>query len=445
MTSVFGTARRPAYTVTRTDEQGRPISLDLRAPGGNSVLFTGGPGMGKTLELDRAQQLAQENGWTCVRVKAAPREPLEDRFVRAMNEDLGDLRKRFGHRAARQLKKMLKELIPRNRNRQNGAEVRVSPFVVPAIQFVGKTQWDAGPGGSVGTSINQLADRLGDLAAQKNQPVMLMIDDLDVASDRDLAAVTELSEHLERTGRPIYLIGAGGEMTMSRLMRASGGVSGIATEAARRFDIRECKPLTADELAPAVVEPLRQAGIQYEQEAVTNLVNAAGGSPSRLRDLADSAVQLAQQPDGLTTEVAKTATARVYAQSRVVYQAEWNNCSPAEKDLLAKVSLRGSRGVSMQGEMRKAGEDRWQTVDAARAQLVARGLLRESPNGDRVTVSDPGMRDWVETRIGVSAAQTGIAAAGSQAPVLEQPRGRHAETGKTSPRTVGNTTFTVNR
>ena len=462
MSSVFGTPRHPAYMVTRTDQQGRPISLDLRTPESNSVLFTGAPGMGKSLELDRAQELARQNGWTCIRVDATPREPLENRFVRAVTEDLGGLRKRFGRFSLRNLKKTLKDLTRRDRNLQNGAEVR---FGVAPVQLIAKRQWDAAPGqDGVGSTLNQLADNLGELAAKKGQPVMLMVDNLDVASERDLAALTELSAHLERSGQSVYLIGAGGEMAATRLMEASGGLSGIATSVTNRFDVRECGPLANDELRPTVTEPLRQAGIPHSPEAVDNLLKAANGNPSRLQTLASNAVQIAQLPDGITPDVAKVATAQVNASSRVFYQAAWNTCSDAEKGLLAKVAVRGPRGLAMPAETQAAGPDRWQALDAARQGLVARGMLRES--GQRVSVADPGLQDWVGTRVGQSAAHAGVAIPTAQAPAISQPGtpgaaqaagtpgvaqpaattgGRHTPRPGATTRQEGNTTFTFNR
>ncbi|GAA1563754.1 hypothetical protein GCM10009789_16100 [Kribbella sancticallisti] len=441
MSQVFGTPRRPAYMVTRTDQQGRPISLDLRPPEGNSVLFTGSPGMGKSLELDRAQQLARQNDWTCVRVDASPREPLENRFVRAVSEDLGGLRKRHGYFSLRKLKKTLRDLTQRSRSQQNGAELR---FGVAPVQAVVKKQWEAPGKDGVGSTLNELADNLGELAAKKGQPVMLMVDNLDVASERDLAALTELSAHLERNGQPVYLVGAGGEMAATRLMTASGGMSGIATGVAGRFDVRECRPLADDQLRPAVTEPLRQAGIPYQPDAVENLLKAANGNPSRLRDLADNAVQLAHPPYGVTADVAKLATNQVNARSRVFYQAAWNTCSDAEKDLLAKVAVRGPRGLAMSGETQAAGPGKWQALDTARQGLVARGMLRD--NGQRVSLADPGLQDWVQTRVGQSAAHAGVALPGSPAPAITPPgSGRHRQTTNNTTRQVGNTTFTVNR
>jgi hypothetical protein len=165
-----------------------------------------------------------------------------------------------------------------------------------------------------------------------------------------------------------------------------------------------------------------------------------------LRDLSEKAVDLiGNQPDGLTPDVAKAAIAQVNADSRVVYQAEWNSCSAAEKELLAKTAARGARGLSMPAETQAAGPGNWPAVDSARQLLLARGLVRENPTGDRITVADPGMRDWIEVRLGRTAATAGIALPGSAAPAVTAETGRHAQGADSHTRQVGKSTFTVNR
>jgi len=174
MSSVIGTSKAAAYPVSRTDRQGRPISLEERQPEKNSVVFTGAPGMGKSLELDRAEAMARQNGWICIRVDAPTTEPLEIRFARAVNEKLDGLRDRYGLLHLRQLKKTVKNLTPR-RNQQHGAEIRAG---VGIATFIAKTQWDAAGNGSIGSTLSQLADNLAELAARKGDAVLLMVDNL---------------------------------------------------------------------------------------------------------------------------------------------------------------------------------------------------------------------------------------------------------------------------
>ncbi|TDC34880.1 ATP-binding protein, partial [Kribbella albertanoniae] len=287
---ILGTAREPSYTVDRQDAEGRPISLDQRVPGGTTVLFTGEPGMGKSRELDRAQGLAAREGWIAVRVEASPREPLENRLIRAISQDLDTVREHFGAGAARTLKKDLDQLAGRSRHPQSGNEVRVG--VPGAFQVVAKEQHETDEVDEVGSTLNELADRLGEISAAKGEPLLLMVDNLDNASDRDLVAVTELAARLEQNRQPVFLIAAGSDRTTSRLLAASGGQAGIETDVVSRFDIRKLEPFTDAELRPALAEPLRQAAVPHTPEAVDHLVRAANGNPARLRALATTALEM---------------------------------------------------------------------------------------------------------------------------------------------------------
>ncbi|MFB6723332.1 AAA family ATPase [Kribbella sp. NPDC056345] len=383
---VLGTAREPSYTVDRQDAEGRPISLDQRVPGGTTVLFTGEPGMGKSRELERAQGLAAREGWIAVRVEASPREPLENRLIRAISQDLDAVREHFGAGAARTLKKDLDQLAGRSRHPQSGNEVRVG--VPGAFQVVAKEQHESDEVDEVGSTLNELADRLGEIAAAKGEPLLLMVDNLDNASDRDLVAVTELSARLEQNRRPVFLIAAGSDRTTSRLLAASGGQAGIETDVVSRFDIRKLEPFTDAELRPALAEPLRQAAVPHTPEAVDHLVRAANGNPARLRALATTALTLSTT---LTTPVAEQATTHHDEASRPLYEAAWHNCTPAEKSLLAQAA-QTTPGIPLP----PATNSRW-PVESAATRPLAQGLLRATPT--HLTLANPGLRTYLQTRL----------------------------------------------
>lgn len=135
-----------------------------------------------------------------------------------------------------------------------------------------------------------------------------------------------------------------------------------------------------------------------------SLIEAANGIPTRLRTLAGAALELADPGVGITVDVAAAATAKLNAQSQALYNAAWHNCSPAEKQVLARTASHGARGIEIPA--RSETPDRW-SLDEATQKLVSRGLLTRT--GHQIRVADPGFRDWVQTRLGVNTAQTGIA------------------------------------
>ena len=449
MSSVVRTSLPTAFLASRTDGAGRPISLDQRQPDKNTLVFTGAPGMGKSVELDRAEALARSNNWICIRVDVPTTEPLEMRFARAVKQELPALQKRFGIVPLLGLKKTVKDLTPR-RAQQKGFEGRLNLGVTT---WVWKTQWDAR--GTITSTLSQLADNLAELAArEKDTYVLLMVDNLPVPppggrslSDEEMAAahnlngLAELTDHLHDNGRHVYLIAAGAESAAAGLMERVEGGMGIGSAARSKFDLRDCAPLTPDELRPAVTDELDHSGVRYDPDAVEHLVKAANGSPARMRDLLDTALQ--NSPAELTPAAAKLATASVKAESAIVYEKAWSSCSNAEMDLLTRAAAQGPQGLTTPAPA-SGGSEKWQALERARTTLVTRGILRETDG--RITVADPGLQEWVNARVGQSMANAGVAPPGNPAlnqsgsPTLGQSAtgtGRHRQTAQTTTRREG--------
>ncbi|WUJ73966.1 hypothetical protein OG809_12005 [Kribbella soli] len=402
---VFGISGQLVHEVKRTDAQGRPISLEDRGPTGTSLLFTGAPGSGTSHELTRTKEMADAEGWIAIQLDASRREGLEARFIRAVQGEMDAIKKQYPAGEVRELKQLLNRMAVRTANLMKTNQLRFGLAPGPKVG-IHKSTVEGIKKDSVGTTLNEVAEHLGKMAHPSRTPILVMVDNLDAASKEDLYVLTSLSAHLKEVRHPMFLIAAGGEEATSRLLEASGGHAGTETKEAGKFDVRRLQPIHSDELRRALTVPLDKARVRYEPEAVDNLVAAANGNPTRLRTLAAAALELTDHGQGITADVAATATARLNAQSRALYDAAWYNCSPNEKELLAKTSVQGSSGMVIPSRSEPAGPGRWD-LDEASHKLISRGLLTRT--GYQIRVADPGFQDWVQTRLGFAAAQSGIA------------------------------------
>ncbi|TCC43565.1 AAA family ATPase [Kribbella sindirgiensis] len=399
MSQVFGADGHPAYLITRRDQLGAPLSLSGVLPESKAILFQGAPGMGKTTELNRVEDLAEVHGWTTIRVTASENIPLEHHLTTAFRQKLDDLRDRFGKRQVRDLSKTVRDLTASGRNTRWGWEARLGGGPVP-VEFVGKHEKDTTAHDKLGTTLNDFADELGRIAGHENEPILLLIDKIDAASEHDQAGVNDLAIHLEEMDRPVWLVIAGGTKSTSSLMHASRRMSGIATTITNQFSVRELEPLSDEDLAVSLTEPLDDEQIPYEYAGIDVLVRAANGNPSQLRKFALAAVAMRDPERGITAAAAEAATARVWRDSEHSYQSRWDQpeTTHAQKDLLAKVAAQGTNGLYMPAETRTDQSDQWQQVDKARQELVARGMLREH-DGQLVTIPDKGFRDWLNQHL----------------------------------------------
>jgi hypothetical protein len=181
------------------------------------------------------------------------------------------------------------------------------------------------------------------------------------------------------------------------LMKASRGTSGAETDILQSYDIRECRPFTADELRPALAAQLAQGQVRADPAAMQALLESASGSPQRLQRLGDAAVEYGgRSPIGVTPDIAEAVISTVNEQSKYIYKATWDNSSAAEHDLITAAAVRGDRGVGL-SSMQQAWPDKAAHVEEARRSLVDRGVMRES--GGRLTLADPGMLQWAAQRV----------------------------------------------
>ncbi|TDW18238.1 hypothetical protein [Kribbella kalugense] len=403
---ILGTAGDPAVRLDRVGEDdGLPLSLDQRKPDGNTILFAGPPGVGTSQELSRTKAMADEQGWTTIRLDATPREPLEFRVVRAVNEQLDSIRKNFGDAEAKHVQKLLSQLSLRTQNKMKTKQLRLGPSSGPQIgvhKSVEGVQSD-----NVGVGLPELADYLGTLGSAKREPVLFMIDNLDAATDDDMVSLSTLSKHMYESRKSVFLIAAGGEQSVTRLRTASGGKSKVATTTPLKMDLRKVPLWGEQELGPAVAEPLSKAKISHEPAAIDKLVKEANGNPARLRALASSALELVGPGAGITETVANAAAARLNGRSELLYGAAWYNCTAIQKNLLVKTAAGGPQGILRPSKEPVRDGSTWQR-DKAAQDLLSDGLLARSGK-HHIMVADPGFRDWVQIRLGLDAARSGLA------------------------------------
>ncbi len=285
------------------------------------------------------------------------------------------------------------------RRAQNGVEIRTPSPGGLLPQFVGKHQWDAKGSEDPGRTLNDLADQLGDLAGKGNGTAVIVIDNVEQASDRDLAAINELAAHLERSGRPVHLVMGGGEAAPTRLMQASMRGSGIESDIGRLYDIRECKPFADYQLQWAATDYMARRGFPMQPDAAQALVRSANGNLSRLYRDAAAAASIAQPPYGVTLATAQAAIKLENERYAPVYEAKWNNSSDAEKTLMAQAAQRGSRGIDVRRMAANLEPAERNELLATAKNLEFRGILRQDATG-RWVFADEGMRQQVMTEVG---------------------------------------------
>ena len=420
--------------IPRTDQHGRWLAADTSPPKGRSVLYTGASGMGKTAELDRAEQVARSNGHDVLRLSVLGHEPLEYQIMRAVTAELDTLKQGQkglpgGRRRIKKLRRTMQQMVSRRETRRfsvDGGYGRLFRLTAARDRQVQLPD----------TTLSDVAACLSDLAEARGAQSVLMIDDLHAASQKDLAEVNQLSTDLEQHPSRTHFIGAGRDEVIGKLISASGGDSGAQNDISRQYDIRQCQPIPDEVLQFTLAREMSRAGVFLNPEASRQILTEANGNPQRLTELRQSAMAYAtpvlpnDPSSGLRVDqtAAQAAIGRTRKIKEPFYRNAWKNSADADRQLLGQIAGRGARGLTVGASVRRLGDrtdQEWGEIDAARQRLTGAGWIRESEAG-RLRYTDPGMQAWVADYLGDSA------------PHLSNPDLRQRETGPQSP-VVGTT------
>jgi hypothetical protein len=419
--------------INRTNGLGQPISLTQWPSTNRTVLYTGAPGMGTSTELTHAERSFRAAGHEVFRLDASPArdEPIVERLARSVAQDWRGVKSRNpGQRQGiRRLRRAVRDLVPTAFETKwwqrvfDKTEIR-TPATPLLPQGVKKLEND---NNMYLWRMDDLADRLGELARARGKQVVFLIDNLDAASKDDLVAFNDLAVHLsQQADCNVQVVGAGSDRTLSRLMDASRGPDGIPSRIPESYDVRHCRPAADDQLMSMVVSTANRTGIRFDDRRTADaLIAAANGNPGKLSQLHDVAMRTAvsrsvntwQQTQPMVfpapppqpridASVLHDAMREVQMRNAEFYTSQiLDFSSDADRDLLRTVAQRGRDGLPARGRT---------DIDYQRRQLVTRGILRESDQGV-LTFADPLMLDHFREREGIGPNLTVLPPTGQRA------------------------------
>ena len=256
---------RPPVLVGRDDQlETFEILLDRLRRGHTeqSMLITGLRGVGKTVLLTTFDETARERGWTTVEAEITK------------NTE-------FGPRMGQLARRALFQLAPRTRwkDRAQRAAAILKSFQVtvsPEGSITGGLDIDALEGladsGNIGEDLTDLLVALGEAAAEQEGGVVFLVDEVQFLGAVEFEALIAALHKTVQRQLPITLVGAG----LPQLPRLAGEAKSYAE---RLFKFPRIGELATDQAAMALVEPARELGVDYEEDAIRAIVDYTEGYP----------------------------------------------------------------------------------------------------------------------------------------------------------------------
>jgi AAA domain len=327
---------------------------------GKSLMPIGLRGVGKTVLLNRFNEIAEQEG-----IKTA--------YIEA--PETGDFQLLLANRLRQVLLKM----------RQSGVTVSVlralrilKAFSIKYQEFSATIDVDPLLGqadsGVLAEDITDLLVGAGEAAQSQRTGLLLSIDELQYLSSEELAALIVAIHRAGQKGLPVVLAGAG-------LPQLPGLAGEAKSYAERLFDFPEIGSLTHDDAAAALLIPAQKEGVEIEEGALDKLVGAAHGYPYFLQEWGYHVWNVATGSPITMSDVEGAQAPVIRQLDKNFFLVRYHRLTPKEKEYLRAMAFLGA-GPHRSGDIALCLGVRVETVAPRRSALIAKGMIFSPAHGD---------------------------------------------------------------
>ncbi|GAB3277358.1 ATP-binding protein [Sinomonas notoginsengisoli] len=323
------------------------------------TIITGARGIGKTVMLGHAEDLALEAGWYVISETATPG---------------------FGARSGAAMRRAEEELGAGHLARKVTG-VTMAGFGV-ATQLTPEEQ----------VTWRQAGEKLLQRLDANATGLLITVDEIHAADRDELAQLAADVQHFIRAGLPIALMFAGLPAAVSDLLNA-----GVATFL-RRADRIDLHAVSIGETAASYGELFAQGGFTLGADLAAEAAQATGGYPFLIQLVGYFLWRQAEARETLDAEaVARAVAAARRRNDRVVIEAALATVSA--KDLAFLHAMAQDDGVAEVGDIGRRMEARPNTVSNYRSRLIEAGLIEQAGYG-RVDFAISGLREYLRAHTG---------------------------------------------
>jgi hypothetical protein len=330
-----------------------------------SILLTGLRGVGKTVLLNDIERLAIQAGYRTISVEAHEDKSLAALLVPPLRRLLFDLDRVAG--AGDKAKRALAVL----KGFMDGVKVKLGDLEVGLDIDPEKGSADSG---DLESDLPNLFLAVAEAAAERRMPVVLLIDELQYFSAKELSALIMAMHKMQQRQLPLVLLGAG--------LPILPGLAGESKSYAERlFNFPDIGALRQADAYKALQEPVKAAGVSFEAAALKEIFRLTQGYPYFLQEWGyQSWNRAAASP--ITIKIVKAATATVIQRlDQNFFRVRFDRLTPSEKRFLRAMAGLGS-GAHRSGEVADALGVSVKSLGPVRAKLLKKGMIYSPAHGD---------------------------------------------------------------
>lgn len=343
------------------------VALDRIKEGlsARSLVMYGLRGVGKTVLLNQMRLDAEANGTVTVPIEAPEGRSLPAILLPSLRSSM--IRVSRSEATKSGLKKILGILASFAKAfRMKYEDIEFSIDIEPEEGIADS--------GDLEHDLTELLQVIGELAKSRGVVVSIFIDELQYVAEEQLAALITALHSANQHRLPITLFAAGLPQLLGLLGKAK-------SYAERLFDFQFIGALAPEYAREAIIEPARRLKVEYEPEAIDQIVQATECYPYFLQAWGQHCWQEAQQSP-ITHADARQATEIAIAQlDSSFFRVRFDRLTPSEKRYMRAMAELGP-GPHRSGDVAEILQRPVNSIAPTRSSLIRKGMAYSPAHGD---------------------------------------------------------------
>lgn len=328
-----------------------------------SQLLLGLRGVGKTVLLNKIEQLAEANGYLTSFIEAPESRPLPDLLYPKLQQAL----RRFS--ASESAKAHAVAALRGLKSFASAFKVEVGDVSIAYEPDLGVAD-----SGDIETDLPELFLLVGNAARAAGKGWALLIDEVQYLSQKDLSALIVAMHRISQRGLPLIFFGAG-------LPQLAGLAGDAKSYAERLFNYPTVDALDNDSAKRAITQPICAEEEQIEEEAVNEIVRQTRGYPYFLQEWGFQAWNQASGPVISKQDVLSATNKSLQRLDEGFFNVRLERLTPKEREYVYAMASLGSGPYRSTDVAAQLG-DTTNNLAPTRSRVIGKGMIYSPAHGD---------------------------------------------------------------
>ncbi len=328
-----------------------------------SFIAVGLRGVGKTVVLNKVQNLAEDLGYQSIYIEAYDDMALPDALSKSLRPVLLRLDRMAGaQEVARRGLRVLRSFASAFRVSIQGLDLSVAPEEGTADT------------GDLAADLPELMLAVGQAAAAKGTSAALILDEIQYLAEPDLAALIMAMHRVNQKQLPLVLFGAG-------LPQVRGQMGEAKSYVERLFDFPAVDALDANDARRAIAEPAQSQGVDFTADALDEIVRVTAGYPYFLQEWGHFVWRQAEISPISKATVLASHDAVIRHLDASFFRVRLDRMTPTEKRYMRAMAELGP-GAHRSGDIARVYGAKVTSVAPFRSTLISKGMIFSPAHGD---------------------------------------------------------------